>query len=905
MNSERRGWRAFLSVLSSKLWLFLGALFCVIFLHPAIAIESSLAYFSQETGDASTEVIINISDDSGLTEATNATSLLQQGQRFYDAGQFRQAIETWESARDSAQQTNDLTHYVASLNYLAMTYRAIGDWDAATQAIHQSLDHFQSIEISSQRDDWPLGPSLYAQSLNILGELQLSMGQAEEAIASWERSEVAYQRDQDYWGAIGSRMNQAQALQDLGHYRQAQMLLEDVATELQQQPESALKALSLINLGSILQVVGNLEEARDLLTQGITLAQTFQSDDERSVALLNLGTIYQTLGDIEHAHQSYEEAARSTSNPTRQVEAYLNLFKLAIAQKEWESAETLATLIQAQLNNLSPSRMSVYAQVNFAATVLTLSSETASSPNTPPESLQFVSNLEIAEILSQAVLQSRQLNDSQAESYALGELWNVYEESGEYDWAYHLTQQALTISQSVNAPHISYRWQWQLGRIQVKQAKLESSPSDGKMREAIAAYSEAVNTLKFVNRDLLSTNSEFQFSFRENIEPVYRELADLLLQPGATPDDLNQARTVLEDLQLAELENFFRSSCLDATVQRIDDLDSNGAVVYPVIFSDRIEVILSVPGESLQQYTTFIPQEDVDAALEQLLQSMNPAFSDRLRLSLSQQLYDWLIRPLESTLSQHHIERLIFVLDGVLRNVPMASLYDGEHYLIETYGIALAPGLQLVAPQLPNDQIPQVLTAGISEARQGFSALPGVAAEIEEISQTFPSRTILNEAFTRQNIENQLVSANFSIVHLATHGQFSSDPEQTFLLSWDDQIKVGEFENLVRSRQSEDSRPIELLVLSACQTATGDKQAALGLAGFAVRAGARSTLATLWAVNDTSTAFFMTRFYQLLNEHPEASKSSLVREAQLSLIQHPDYNHPFYWAPFVIVGNWL
>ena len=142
------------------------------------------------------------------------------------------------------------------------------------------------------------------------------------------------------------------------------------------------------------------------------------------------------------------------------------------------------------------------------------------------------------------------------------------------------------------------------------------------------------------------------------------------------------------------------------------------------------------------------------------------------------------------------------------------------------------------------------------------------------------------------------------MVHLATHGQFSSKAEDTFILTWDDRINIKQLNNVLKTRDRIESSIIELLVLSACQTAVGDKRAALGLAGMAVRAGARSTLASLWSVNDAATASFMIKFYQNLTDN-KVTKAEAVRRAQLSLLQNPDYSHPYFWAPFILVGNWL
>ncbi len=234
----------------------------------------------------------------------------------------------------------------------------------------------------------------------------------------------------------------------------------------------------------------------------------------------------------------------------------------------------------------------------------------------------------------------------------------------------------------------------------------------------------------------------------------------------------------------------------------------------------------------------------------------------------------------------------------------MSALYDGSQFLIEKYNVALTPGLQLLDPRPLARQNMSVLTGGLTEARQGFSPLPGVAGELQQIAAAVPSKLLLNENLTNANLERLLESVPFNIVHLATHGQFSSNAEETFILTWDDRLKVKQLSTLLQNRETVDTTPLELLVLSACQTASGDARAALGLAGVAVRSGARSTVATLWSVNDEAAAALMTRFYQELTK-PGMTKADALRQAQLSLLQDPKFQLPYYWAPFVLVGNWL
>ena len=526
----------------------------------------------------------------------------------------------------------------------------------------------------------------------------------------------------------------------------------------------------------------------------------------------------------------------------------------------------------------------------------------------------------ITQILNSAVQQGKSLGDQRAESYALGTLGELYEQDRDWSKAKKFTQSALLIAQAINAPDLAYQWQWQMGRL--LQAQTENTlPRRDVDPEAIAYYTQAFNILNDLRSDLVALNPEVQFSFRERVEPVYRQLVDLLLRSAEpSKDNLIQARNVMEALQLAELDNFFRDACAKPEEVNIDDLDPYAAVIYPIILKNRLEVILKLPGaDNLRHYgNNDVSETEVEQTLERLQQYLKQP--DRLRdvRELSQQVYGWLIKPFEAELEsatereQSQIKTLVFVLDGSLRNVPMAALYDGQRYLIERYAVAVTPGLQLLEPKpLLREQL-QGLLAGATYApsfqAEGLGPIDNVELELTEVGRKVSLTQKLTEGdFLQQNLQNLINSVLFNVVHIATHGTFSSNPEQTYILDWKGRIKVKDLDNLLRVREQRGASPIELLVLSACETAAGDKRAALGLAGIAIRAGARSTLATLWQVNDASTAQFMVQFYQQLNNQ-RLQKVEALRNAQLAFLsEYPDtdYNRPYHWAAFILVGNWL
>ncbi|MGA9378841.1 MAG: CHAT domain-containing protein, partial [Phormidium sp.] len=567
--------------------------------------------------------------------------------------------------------------------------------------------------------------------------------------------------------------------------------------------DTGLKAMGLRSLGVALQVIGDLTRSQEVLNQSLAISQKLNFDSETSTTLLSLANTLRGLQKTQEALVNYQKAAAIATNSLTKLEAQLNQLSLLGETKQLELAQVLLPEITSQIEQIPPSRASIYAQVNFAHTLIKIGHN--------PQS--------IAQVLATAIKKSRQLQDLRAESFALGQLGNLYQKTQQWQEAQNLTKQALVIAQQLNAAYITAKLQTQMGEILNQRADVVG---------AISAYTEAVSTLKSLRSDLVAINSDIQFSFQESVEPVYRQLVSLLLKSNPDQNQLKQAREVIESLQIAELDNFFREACLDAKPQQIDQLDSQAVVIYPIILPDRLEVILSLPGKPLRNYTTNLPQTEIEKTLGELLESLNPFFSSEERLRVSQQVYDWLIRPVEAELAAAQVKTLVFVQDGLLRNLPMSALYDGKSYLLEKYSIAVAPGLSLVAPKALTQQQIKVLTGGITESRQGFSALPGVAIEVNKIAKGVPSKVFLNEKFTQTNLQNQIQETAFPIVHLATHGQFSSNPEETFILTWDDKIKVKEFENLLRFREQGNARPIELLVLSACQTATGDKRAALG-----------------------------------------------------------------------------
>lgn len=589
---------------------------------------------------------------------------------------------------------------------------------------------------------------------------------------------------------------------------------------------------------------------------------------------------------LQRALSYYRQAVLDAPVPEVKMQAQLNELGILVEQKEIASAKTLFSKIQTDIDRLPATRPALYAQINLAKTLMKVE-----ATKIPPA--------QIARILARALEQAQNSGDRIAEAQIWEGLGELYERHQRYDEAKTATEKGVLLAQSLNAPEIAYRAQWQLGRILRSQQQREA---------AIAAYDRAIATLQSLRSDLVAINPDLQFSFKESVEPVYRQYVDLLLQPGATQDHLKRAREAIEALQLAELDNFFRDACSDARAKPIDRIDAKSAIFYTIILDDRLETILALPGQDLRQYTTPQPREELESALEEMRFYVATPKGRRLSkkgLIVFQKVYDYLLRDIETDLAASKIDTLVFVLDGALRNISLAALHDGDRYLIEKYSVALAPSLNLIDPKPLTRDTLQLLGGAVTEETQNFAPLPNIKVEMERIQAVIDAEILRDREFIESKFKILVNEQPITVVHLATHGEFSSKAEETFVLTWDDKLNIDEMNLLLRSDRKQIA-PIELLVLSACKTATGDSRAALGLAGVAVRAGARSTIASLWLATDATTATMMSHFYEELPS-PGITKAEALRRAQLEILhgENTNFRHPFYWSGFVLVGNWL
>ena len=293
-------------------------------------------------------------------------------------------------------------------------------------------------------------------------------------------------------------------------------------------------------------------------------------------------------------------------------------------------------------------------------------------------------------------------------------------------------------------------------------------------------------------------------------------------------------------------------------------------------------------------------------------------------LRSSQQLYRWIIAPVEADLQAQGISNLVFLQDVGLRSTPMAALYDGKQFLVEKYSIDLMPSLSLTNTVYTDIRKSQILALGVSQSTQGQNPLPGVPVELSTlVSKLWGGKLLLDKQATLDNLKSVRRQQPFGIIHMATHADFVTGAlSNSYIQLWEDKLRLNQLRQLKLNQPQ-----VEMMVLSACRTALGDEESELGFAGLAVLAGVKTSVASLWSVNDAGTAALMTKFYENLKTAP--IKAEALRQAQVAMIKGQIYvkdgqvqglgvvgnlplptdsadeslMHPYYWAGFTMVGN--
>ncbi len=748
---------------------------------------------------------------------------------------------------------------------------------------------------------------------------------ATSLLANEDTAEQAFQRG-DFVQAIeqwqqetarpATQWRMATAYQHLGYYQKAQQRLESLSASTLSPTQQAQLALAWSRLyfakGSEFR-----SQADQALQQALTLTHTLDAPWLKADVLQHQGVLQHLDFLFSTAEQSYQQAlaalhpqdvSTSPSTHARDVllgKIYVNRWRNLHATQDERAAHAWQDALELW-----------QAQAPSAAQVTALLQLASDSPKAQQEHL-----------FAQAYQQAQRLGNVSLQAYAAG-LWG--QQVSDSKQALRLTREALFFAQQAPDQARLYRWYHQLARLLQQQDDTAAT---------LQAYRQAVQHLR--SRWYQESYQGYRVllaRFENDIKPLYMDFVEWLVQQQR----LQEAIEVVEQFKRLELEGYLQTPCKNLNQQACPLLKTpvpqHTAIIYPLMFQQHLTVLVKI-GEQLHSLEAPVKTADLKidiALLSSLLRrppypvpsrdpkaaattydcatlprspsaAHNPFQNSAAVLKPAQRLYQWLIEPLQALLQKADIQHLLIVPDGMLRTVPFAVLHNGQHYLIQDYAISVSPGL-CMSPALKAETTPSLLLGGLSVSVDGMPALQCVNHELDAVQQLYSTQTtetLLNQQFTTPNLSQHWGQKSHNILHLASHGQFSAQVKETFILTYDGKLSLNDLSRLVRQKTQSD-QPVDLLTLSACETAAGNDRAALGLAGVAVKAGARHALATLWRIDDRVTPLVLTEFYRQL-QNAGVSKAQALQRAQRAVLEKPVYagfQHPYYWAAFLLIGGY-
>ncbi len=611
-----------------------------------------------------------------------------------------------------------------------------------------------------------------------------------------------------------------------------------------------------------LKILNNLAEAerkRAIMAQLLSISA---SKKEETQKYLNQAKIHQESA-IFYAQSALHKSDVGES-PSDELIALIQWAELSPTGLDVEELERGRRI----LANLPNSRTKVYLGINWAK----------------------LDRKHTTHWLSQSALVAKKTGDAIAESYALLELGLLAEKSGNLQMAQDYAYNASLLAQSEFAMDSLYRSQWLAARIYER-----TGNRDG----AISSYRNAISSYGNLSSSFEHIDVERRINFKEEIEAMYRNYLELLHSTSEySQSKMESALYVSSLLRLEELRNYFGDNCIEISgeISEFKNVlaEKNAVMISSIILENQTHFYLQLPDGTLHHSKADLSDEEINKMVSSWYETLKQGNGIQYKKG-SLLLYDLIIRPFETELDRIDPDTIVFVHDGILRNVPPAALHDGEKYLAEKWASVSSLGFNFRA--VPSSPQSEVAAFGLSVERDGWSPLTFVPIEIENVTKVVKGKKFLDKDFTTDVFQKQITQERYSIVHLATHGYFGGVAENSFILAYDKSLNAIEIKDVLINSQAN----IDLLVFSACETAIGSNSSALGLAGVAKRSGANTVLGSYWAVKDSAQAELMKDFYFLVKKK-KLSPAEAVRQIQIKQIQQDAFAD--IWAALNLIGDW-
>lgn len=860
-----------------------------------------------------------------------ADRLLKKGDQLYQGGQYLDALQVWGKSLQIYREIKSLNGEGASLYNIGVTYELLKDYQRSIIFYKQSLTI--AIQIDNEQAQFRV--------LNNLGDLyDNSLQQYQNGIEYYQKALAIANRIRDYNSEATLLSKLGKLHNIIGKYQNAIEYYQQAVTIAKRIGDRYIEKDSLIGLTKVYKALGQYEKALGYNVQALTILITTPnvSDRDKYGDFVNdLSETYSDLAKIIKVDNTGSSSNKLDSTDTRLLKLQIPLLQIALASKRKTSDFYGESLILSNLGDIYNLLEQYEKAIEYYQQSLSIARQIgdrngeANSFNNLGTLFAKLNQPELAIVFYKASVNVREtirkdirgLSKEEKKSY-LNTIAQTYRNLAD-----------LLLKQ---------------GRILEAQQVLELLKV-----EEIRAYTRntraiddtnGIATNKTETKTIDEHNSLIALGLRldECEQKKCPELSQLIQQRDRIATEYQQtAKLLIKEIRDRKTndDQFFDPRKV-TKMNEIVSAQPNTVLIYPLILKDKIWILWAAKGGITKSFeVSNIGLEKVSSnvlKLRTLLQS--PENLAELQQT-SQQLYNWLIPPeLQAELKANKIEHLIFAPDSVTRYIPMGVLFDGKQYLIENYTIAtiISADLTNTTARLPTSaQNTSILAAGLSQSVAGYSPLPNVLSEINAIVRTAsdPSKGIYNgiklldRSFTKESLRDNLGS--YAIAHIATHGKFvSGDADKSFLVLGDGkELPIPEIEKF-RGLEK-----LHLVVLSACQTAlggsNGDGTEIAGISYYFLNTGAKAVIASLWEVSDDSTSLLMQQFYNNLAKSSTSApitKAEAMRQAQLSLLQKQitvkdslqrgasvrvvyreggkpsdNYSHPYYWSPFILIGN--
>jgi len=715
---------------------------------------------------------------------------------------------------------------------------------------------------------------------------------------------------------VSSLIYLTKTLCSLGYHKNALTKFEKAIPFIQKSKNTYLKAIFYNCLSDLYLSLRKIDKAKDCINTALKQSRSLNIPVILAHVLNNYGNILTVEKRFNGAIKQYNKCLSIINDvpDTKLLKSIVLLNLVFVLHKKAVYNDILPalekTLIQVQQLEDCSDKAAIFIALSIKIR------EIQNMNDSPRHDLTITA----IQLLENALWIGEDLKDIRIISQASGYLGKIYEDEGDFVQAFEYTRKAIFVVQQGKFNEILYLWQWQLGRLFKK---------TGDHNNSYLSYENAINTLNPIRQQLFFGIRGYENLFETKVRPIYLGMADIFFDQAENENNidvrnnkLKQARDTMESLKQAEIQDYFDDECLISFPKNANILDktpSNTAVIYPIPFLNHLTILISLP-DGIKKFNIPVSSKKLDEKVREFRYQLedwdevndwketwygrlNEGIESSEIVETARQIYDWIIDPIEPELTDHNIDTILMVPDGSLRLIPFSALYDGTFFLIEKYAFVTIPAINLTDTLCIKKQENKALLGGLSEGRHGYLPLNGVKRELQTINSIVDGEMLIDKDYTLENLTKKFKLSNYSIVHMATHGVFGGSQNSTYILTYDRKLKMNQLEKLI-SLTKFNQNNIDLLVLSACQTAQGNERAAFGLAGIALKAGARSAIATLWTVDDQAAYRILIHFYDQFKFYSQMTKAKALQSAMKQMVVDTQYCHPSYWAPFLLIGNW-